>query len=571
MVGPPSITLDDFARRFALRAPNLMWLLGAGASASAGIATAWDMIWDFKRQLYCSARGVSPKAVEDLSDPAVRRRLQDFIDNQPGYPAPDTPEEYAQLFEAVYPSEVDRRTYIDAKVSGASPAYGHIALATLMRAGRLPIVWSTNFDSLITDGAARVYGTTSALTTVALDAPELADQAINAGRLPVEVKLHGDFRSRRLKNTTEELRAQDRHMRATFKAQCGRYGLVVAGYSGRDESVIEALEDALDGATPFPSGLLWLTRGNPLPRVVQLIECARAGGVEAALVPIEHFDEVLVELVRLMPDLDTAALDELSAQRRRRTPARPPGRRSGWPVVRSNALPVLEHPATCRLVDCTIGDTREVRAAVEAAGAEVLAVRSGGGVLAFGSDAEVRRAFANHGISSMDLHSLAPHKTTERGLLRDALALALVRERPLKLRRRRDEDLLIPTRPADPVFSSIDALVPGMTGTVPATKLLWMEGVAVRLEFFDNKLWLLVEPRPIVQRTDDRAHGRIGSSWARERSARRYNRQWNDLVAAWGQLLVGDGEHLRAFGLSDGVDAAFRLSATTAYSHRGRA
>jgi NAD-dependent SIR2 family protein deacetylase len=47
----PLIAADDFARRFSLRAPNLMWLLGAGASASAGVPTASDMIWDFKQQL----------------------------------------------------------------------------------------------------------------------------------------------------------------------------------------------------------------------------------------------------------------------------------------------------------------------------------------------------------------------------------------------------------------------------------------------------------------------------------------------------------------------------------------
>ena len=31
---PPEIGADDFARRFSLRTQNLMWLLGAGASAS---------------------------------------------------------------------------------------------------------------------------------------------------------------------------------------------------------------------------------------------------------------------------------------------------------------------------------------------------------------------------------------------------------------------------------------------------------------------------------------------------------------------------------------------------------
>jgi len=31
-----------------------MWFLGAGASAGAGIPTAWDMIWEFKRLIYCT-------------------------------------------------------------------------------------------------------------------------------------------------------------------------------------------------------------------------------------------------------------------------------------------------------------------------------------------------------------------------------------------------------------------------------------------------------------------------------------------------------------------------------------
>ena len=42
----PVVAADDFARRFSMRAGSLMWLLGAGASAPAGIPTAWDMIWE---------------------------------------------------------------------------------------------------------------------------------------------------------------------------------------------------------------------------------------------------------------------------------------------------------------------------------------------------------------------------------------------------------------------------------------------------------------------------------------------------------------------------------------------
>ena len=133
------------------------------------------------------------------------------------------------MFEAVYPAEPDRRTYLDSKMAGVCPSHGHIALASLMRAELCRLVWTTNFDPLIADAAAQVFGSTGPLTTVALDAPELAAQCIADGRWPVEVKIHGDFRSRRLKNTTDELRHQDAQLRGVLIDACRRYGLIWSG------------------------------------------------------------------------------------------------------------------------------------------------------------------------------------------------------------------------------------------------------------------------------------------------------------------------------------------------------
>jgi hypothetical protein len=65
-------------------------------------------------------------------------------------------------------------------------------------------------------------------------------------------KLHGDFRSRRLKNTGDELRHQDSRLRQILLGACRRFGLVVVGYSGRDDSVMETLTDTLqERAEPF--------------------------------------------------------------------------------------------------------------------------------------------------------------------------------------------------------------------------------------------------------------------------------------------------------------------------------
>ena len=124
-------------------------------------------------------------------------------------------------------------------MAGAKPSYGHIALATLMRAQLARVVWMTNFDPFVADASAKVFGTTGALSSVDLDEPALAAQLINEERWPLEIKLHGDFRSRRLKNTGDELRHQDARLRQALVDLCQRMGLTVAGYSGRDASVIE--------------------------------------------------------------------------------------------------------------------------------------------------------------------------------------------------------------------------------------------------------------------------------------------------------------------------------------------
>jgi hypothetical protein len=570
----PEIGADDFARRFSLRARNLMWLLGAGASASAGIPTAEDMVWEFKQRLFVSQRRVSPHAVADLSSPPVRAQLQAHIDASEHLPARGAADEYAALFEAVYPAEADRRAYLDSKMGGARPSYGHMALATLMRAGLCRLVWTTNFDALIADACARVYSATGPLTTVALDAPDLAAQLIGDERWPLEVKLHGDFRSRRLKNTPDELRHQDARLRRVLIDACRRHGLVVAGYSGRDESVTDALEEAIESDGAFPGGLFWLYRGEDQPpdRVSQLLIRAVAAGVEAAVVRVENFDEALRDLTRLVDGLDTTALDEFAIERRRWSGAPLPTGPRGWPVVRLNALLVTESPTVCRRVVCSLGGYAEIRQAVEKAGVDILFSRVQAGILAFGADADVRVAFDPYDIIDFDLHAVEQRRlrydSGERRLLRDALARALARDRGLRHTRRRNTDLLAPVEVNDHGWAPLRSLVGQLSGTVAGDpELAWYEGVGTRLDWADDRLWLLVEPRTVFDGISD-ANKAAATDFARERTARRYNRQLNDLVAFWARLLYGDGGELRALGVGSGVDAVFRLSPDTAFSRR---
>ena len=78
--------IADFLRLHTVRAPNIMWFLGAGASAAAGVPTAQHMIWEFKRILYCAEHRVSFEYCSDLGDPVLRARLQGYFDAAGHFP-----------------------------------------------------------------------------------------------------------------------------------------------------------------------------------------------------------------------------------------------------------------------------------------------------------------------------------------------------------------------------------------------------------------------------------------------------------------------------------------------------
>ena len=549
-----------------------MWFLGAGASASSGVPTAVDMIWQFKRSLFISQNSSVSDSSVDLSQPDVRSRIDAHIKSMGGMPSPGAPDEYALLFEAAYPAEADRRTVLDAALTGAKPSYGHLALATLMRYDVVRLVWTTNFDTLIADACAKVFDTTSALTIIDLESAASAHDSITGERWPIEVKLHGDFRFRRLMNTVDELRRQDAHLRRSLVDSGRSYGLLVCGYSGRDDSIMDALEHAITQDRAFPAGLFWLHCGDgpPLPRVASLLARAFSNGVESALVRIDNFDEILRDMVRISKGIDTAVIDKFTGERQFWSPAPLPrsvGR--GWPVVRLNAVPLINVPTQCRRLLCKIGGTAEVRDVVRTAKKDVLAVRSSVGVLGFGADADMRAVFKSRNIVEFDLHSLdiGPrlYESTELGLISEALNRAIVRHRGLKLV---DHRSLVPADSEDSAWQHLKELVEPLTGVIEGSaELRWHEGIGVRLGWAIDQLCLLIEPRTVFVDVTD-ANKVSASSFARERTVRRYNRSLNALIDFWARHLSQDGEEMRALNVRDGVDAVFQLSSVTVFARR---
>ena len=148
-VGACAMDLPTFLRLFEMRASRIMWFLGAGASAAAGVPTAGDMILDFKQKLFCSQQRFPVTSFIDATVPSVRQRIQAHLDSQGSYPPAGSIEEYSAYFEATYPSAQDRRAYVDRMVSNIQPSFGHHAFALLMKMAKLGPIWTTNFDKLI--------------------------------------------------------------------------------------------------------------------------------------------------------------------------------------------------------------------------------------------------------------------------------------------------------------------------------------------------------------------------------------------------------------------------------------
>ena len=567
------LPVDDFVRRLLSQRRNLHWLVGAGVSLSAGVPTAWDMIYDFKRTLYAQAKRVEVTDL-DASDPDVQLRLDAFFATQPGYPQPGEPAEYAALFEKVHPDPEGRQRKIAQLLDDADPRpnLGHVILAVMWQLQILHVVWTTNFDDVLEQAAALVSGAPRWLRRVDRSEPALVKAVFEDQTKPVLVKMHGDFQSERLDNTRDELESDSR-LRSGLREAMRTKGLVVVGYSGRDSSVMRALHDALSADAPFAAGLYWVAKTGDrlLGEVHELLDAARSKGVQAPLVDCSSFEELMSNVRYLLPATeDHKVLFNRFQPPTRWSPFDIPARGGRWPRLRLNAVAVAEYPKTARLVRCDeVANTREARELIEAADVAAVAARRRDGIAAFGSDNDLLAAFDDRD-PKLDYTEIDVALSGDVGLLYDAIVAALIRERPL-LRRGRRTLIIDPERAKDAVFDPLRAAdLSTLFGRISGTKGRWAECIEVRLEQRHGTLWLVYAPGVWSDRGDDKADNDRRREWTRERQVRRYNRQYTALLKGWADVLCAADKEARlsAFGLERGADATFVLKRLAPYAER---
>jgi hypothetical protein len=277
----------DFLRKFSQSASQLMWFTGAGAPRSSGLPTASDLIWDLKRRYYCGKENQDIQT-HDVRNRAIRARIQSYADSR-GFPSEGTDQEYSYCFELLFGDDYDaQKSYLREQLSPekVTLTIGQRALAAMLSMQHTRLVFTSNFDEVLESAYALVSG--KSLGVFHLEGSYAALDALNEERFPIYAKVHGDFRYRSVKNLSADLKSNDEEIQKCFIAAASRFGLIVAGYSGRDANVMEMFEGALDQPNPFPHGIWWTVPGSSsgiASPVKAFLEKARDNRANASIRP----------------------------------------------------------------------------------------------------------------------------------------------------------------------------------------------------------------------------------------------------------------------------------------------
>ncbi len=346
--------------------------------------------------------------------------------------------------------------------------------------------------------------------------------------------------------------SNDEQIQSCFLAAATRYGLVVSGYSGRDQNVMAMFNKALDQNNPFPQGLYWtVTRSaDVMDSVKALIEKARSKNVTAYIVMAGTFDILLSKIWRQIsnkPDV----LDKKVRTAIAKTVSIPlPGKSSNFPLLRTNALLITSAPTECASISTPVAPAYPAfREAIRAASDKVVAAKTDK-ILIWGNSADAVTALTAFTPAHPQKHQFAnpeqaiQQSTHIKAFYEEALANALVSGKPLKLRKDRAAFYVI----VDHAQVANAALNPlknaagyqGRTGTICGSVkagVFWSEAVSLRLEERNGLLWLLLRPdiwiSPMVEKQNC-------LEFVKGRKKYRYNQKANEFLDAWVQVLLGE-------------------------------
>jgi hypothetical protein len=260
-------------------------LLGSGASRAAEIPTGWEVTLDLVRRV------AALDGVTDQTD--WFGWYKGVHGNEPGY---------SDLLDQLAATPDERRSILHSYIEPTPeeleegkkvPTRAHRAIASLVQAGYIKVILTTNFDRLIEN----------ALREVGMEPTVIgSDDALKGAVLLIHsccyvVKLHGDYLDTRILNTEAELNTYSPLINALLDRIIDEHGLIVSGWSGDWDP---ALRVAITRAPTRRYPMFWATRGEP-SKVATDIITQRAGKI-IRIDSADSFFETLARLVSSQAD-----------------------------------------------------------------------------------------------------------------------------------------------------------------------------------------------------------------------------------------------------------------------------
>lgn len=392
------IDANTFVNSFKIKPDkSVSFLLGAGASVSSNIPSGGQMVWDFKRTLYCTDNNIRTSLYGDLSKENVQKEIQSYFDGRGGYPELWSPEEYSFYFEKCYPSRSDREYYIRNKVRDIKPSLGYLCMGELIVNGKIDLVSTTNFDDLVQAGVHSINPGFS-IKTISSAVSNSVGFTLNEG-FPNIIKLHGDYLFDKLKNTESELQKLEDKIADIWKTSIKQNGLIVIGYAGNDNSVMSVLEGLINEGG-IKKGVYWCKpRGSNLSiRACKFMENACNVNEQSAVVEIDGFDDLMYSLYLAM-NLENSNIDELwkGNDKKQEILYDAIGKHTASAIT--NALPAIQFPRKCYVFSSNITTWKELRSITNKS---CVAILHKGKVWALGSKNGILEAFADKNISYIE-------------------------------------------------------------------------------------------------------------------------------------------------------------------------
>ena len=208
------------------------FILGAGASMEADIPPATSFMKDWLEEIKKRSleKNIFTAEKIGLSKEELQRILADNYEPNSN--------DYFRVFELRYKYKTPAAyKYLEDKMSGKTPCYGHYALRDFLTLTDNRYVITTNFDPMVEDALA-ICGEQHPQIIPHEDLAKLIDK--NPDK-PVIIKVHRDLLYQPM-NTAESMSQLDEKWKNPLTNILTRYTPIVIGYAGADHTLMSLLE-----------------------------------------------------------------------------------------------------------------------------------------------------------------------------------------------------------------------------------------------------------------------------------------------------------------------------------------